>query len=124
MAKTLCILIALLLKPLECYGSFQSYNKNERFQSIGKIYNILNQGVYTYVNKKTDIAHYVGMTNNFDRRDKEHKAADAYYTSSKYRLEKTNMPGATREQMYQEEKRQIKDKKPIANIYAGGNGPR
>lgn len=81
------------------------------------------QGVYSYSNKKTGKSHYVGMTNNFDRRDREHKAYHDYYTSSNYKFEKMNMPGASRKQMYQEEKRQIKNKHPVANKYSGGNGP-
>lgn len=82
------------------------------------------QGVYLYIDKKTGKTHYVGMTNDFDRRDKEHKTAKHYYSSSKYEFKKINMPGVSRNKMYDEEKRQIKNKNPIANKSSGGNGPK
>ena len=99
--KNIYIIFILLVKLFEC-----------------------DQGVYSYVDKKTGKTHYVGMTNDFDRRDKEHKSAKHYYASSKYELQKINMPGVSRNKMYEEEKRQIKNKKPVANKYAGGNGPK
>jgi len=120
MNKIYIIFTLLLIKPFECYGSLY-FGKTNGFD---KHYKTLKQGVYTYVDKKTKEAQYVGMTNDFDRRDKEHKAANDYYASSNYILQKTNMPGASREEMYREEKRQIKDKHPVANKYSGGNGPR
>jgi len=81
-------------------------------------------GVYSYVNKNTHKTHYVGMTNDFNRRHNEHKSAKHYYASPNYELKKTYMTGATRNEMYQEEKQQIKDKNPVANKHPGGNGPK
>lgn len=81
-------------------------------------------GVYSYVNKNSHKVHYVGMTNDFNRRHNEHKLANHYYASPNYELKKTYMTGASRNDMYEEEKRQIKNKHPIANKHPGGNGPK
>jgi hypothetical protein len=64
------------------------------------------------------------MTNDFNRRHNEHKSAKHYYTSPSYELKKTYMTGSSRDEMYQEEKQQIREKKPVANKHPGGNGPK
>ena len=81
-------------------------------------------GTYSYVNKNTHRTHYVGATNNFDRRHNEHKNAGHYYTGSNYQFKKNHMPHSTSEERYQEERNQIRRENPVANKYAGGNGRR
>lgn len=79
---------------------------------------ISGSGVYT------ERAHYVGMTNNFSRRHREHVNAEHYYTGPNYKLEKTYMPNSSREAMYRAEKRAISEEELVANKHPGGNGPR
>jgi uncharacterized protein YxeA len=45
-------------------------------------------GVYFYRNRKTNRVHYVGKTNNFARRNKEHKRDRRYFSGAKYRMDK------------------------------------
>jgi len=80
-------------------------------------------GVYAYVNRYTGEAHYIGATNNFDRRHNEHKYDKKYFAGKNYEMKKTYMADNA-ERRYSEEKKQINKYKPIANKYAGGNGRR
>lgn len=80
-----------------------------------------NGGTYRYVNKQTKETHYVGATNNFERRHSEHKKAD-YYASSNYKYVTNNMPKANKHEVAREEKRQIHKYKPNANKNKGGGG--
>ena len=82
-------------------------------------------GTYRYVNRQSGKTHYVGATNNFRRRNREHQRAGHYYANpSKYKLVKNNMGRSSQEKRYQKEKEDIKYYQPIANKYRGGNGRR
>lgn len=81
-------------------------------------------GVYVYSNKQTGRAEYVGTTNNFDRRHKEHVRENHYYTNNKYDYTTYEMNKSTIEQRYQAERDLIKELNPKANKSKGGNGPR
>jgi len=80
-----------------------------------------NAGVYTYTHKNTGQYAYVGTTNNFERRHREHQYADHYYASSDYNYNTYSMPGATPAERYAAEKVVTH---PEANKHPGGNGPR
>jgi predicted GIY-YIG superfamily endonuclease len=81
-------------------------------------------GTYYYQNKKTRSVEYVGTTNNFERRNMEHKRDNHYYTNDNHKYVKIPMPGASIEDRYQAEKDLISLLKPKANKVKGGNGPR
>lgn len=81
-----------------------------------------NGGTYRYVNKNTGKTHYVGATNDFNRRHAEHKRADYYASSSNYKYVTNNMPNANKQQVAHEERRQINQYKPSANRNRGGGG--
>ena len=81
-------------------------------------------GTYRYVNKNTGRTHYVGATNNFNRRHFEHVKNNKYYTKNNYVMIKNYMPYSSSDEIYHVEKQQIKKYKPVANKHKGGNGPR
>lgn len=83
------------------------------------------RGTYRYVNKHSGRTHYVGATNNFHRRHREHQRAGHYYANSNtYKLVKNYMPHSSHEKIYQREVKQIKQYNPLANKVRGGNGKR
>ena len=82
----------------------------------------LSGGTYRYVNKKSGKTHYVGATNNFNRRHKEHVRSGHYYTGSNYKLKKNFMSTTNKQRLANTEKRQIKKHSPYANKNIGGGG--
>lgn len=78
-------------------------------------------GTYRYNKKSTGRTAYVGATNDFNRRRSEHSHK---YPSTSYTYTENNMPRASSEQRFSQEKRDIKRYKPTDNKYAGGNGRR
>ena len=84
-----------------------------------------NRGVYHYVHRHSGRIHYVGATNNFNRRHKEHQTARHYYTdSTKYKLKRFSMPHSTHQEIFKKEKEMIRHTNPVANKHPGGNGRR
>ena len=75
-------------------------------------------GTYRYVNKRSGKTHYVGATNNFQRRHNEHVRSDHYYTKPEYKFVKNHMTG----NYAKTEREQIKKYKPLANKNRGGGG--
>jgi hypothetical protein len=75
-------------------------------------------GTYLYV--KNGRNQYVGATNDLNRRNTEHKRYDAY-AKGNFQYIKNSMPGATANERYKQEKKDILKYKPIHNKYAGGN---
>ena len=79
-------------------------------------------GTYRYVHKNSGRTHYVGATNNFNRRHKEHVRSGHYYTGSNYNFKKNYMTTSNKKHLANIEKNQIKKHNPIANKYKGGGG--
>lgn len=82
-------------------------------------------GTYHYAHRKTGRIHYVGTTNNFERRHKEHRRAHHYYANTRqYKLTTHPMPDSSPYQRFNKEKVLIRQMKPVANKHPGGNGKR
>ena len=79
-------------------------------------------GTYRYVNNNSGRTHYVGATNNFNRRHKEHVRQGDYYTGNRYKLKKNYMSTSNKQHMAETERRHIKKYNPIANRNRGGGG--
>lgn len=83
------------------------------------------RGTYHYVHRKSGRVHYVGTTNNFERRHKEHRKAHHYYADTRYyKLTTHPMPDSSPHQRFNKEKVLIRQMKPVANKHPGGNGKR
>lgn len=71
-----------------------------------------NGGIYFYRNKYTNKVAYVGKTNNFVRRHKEHTRNNRFFANEKYRMDKYN----TDTNIDYKESYYIKKYRPSGNI--------
>lgn len=74
-------------------------------------------GVYYYVHKKTEIIEYIGQTDNFERRHKQHTYDRRHFANlDEFDLKTYHMPGSTKCDRLEIEIQEIKKYEPPANI--------